>query len=375
MSNKRWRAGRERKGWGDHMDTEQTLASLRIVDSEHVFSDIVETLVEQVRADVVWLQYVSSRGEIRLLQSHDLFDSPPLEWPRSACRTALKVDGVVIETNYNMSGIVPTKTPLVLSRLLCTPLELHDGRIVVSVGWYRDYEIAPHDRRIIELCTKLGGIAMENQVRYEKLTSSYHGMIRGLLSALEMRDFETVAHSRRVVTYTILLAEKLGVDVGLYDEFALGAALHDVGKIAISDAILRKPGRLTKVEFALVQQHPVLGYDLLRSSLAPFPIALEMVRHHHERYDGAGYPDRLAGREIPFAARLLALVDAFDVMTNARPYQGARSIEEAREEVGAHRGTQFCPECVDAFLSIDSSTLAAVRRGELDRSRIFDMFL
>src|SRR5690625_1369715 len=151
----------------------------------------------------------------------------------------------------------------------------------------------------------------------------------------------------------------MSIDEGLFDELCLGATLHDVGKIAISDTILRKPGKLTKLEFAVVQQHPVIGYDLLRSSLAPFPIALEMVRHHHERYDGAGYPDRLAGREIPFAARLLALVDAFDVMTNDRPYKRARSIREACAEVLAHRGTQFCPECVDAFLSIDSSTLAA----------------
>src|SRR5690625_2710062 len=155
----------------------------------------------------------------------------------------------------------------------------------------------------------------------------------------------------------------MSIDEGLFDELCLGATLHDVGKIAISDTILRKPGKLTKLEFAVVQQHPVIGYDLLRSSLAPFPIALEMVRHHHERYDGAGYPDKLAGHEIPFAARLLALTDAFDVMTNDRPYKRARTIADAREEVRTHSGTQFCPECAEAFLGIDFSTLEAVRRG------------
>src|SRR5690606_372207 len=162
-----------------------------------------------------------------------------------------------------------------------------------------------------------------------------HGLISGLVLALEMRDFETVAHSRRVTTYTLLLAERLGVDASLHDELALGAALHDVGKIALSDAILRKPGKLTNAEYALVQLHPVLGYIMLRSSVRPFPIALELVRHHHERFDGAGSPDRLGCEDIPFVGRMPALGDAFDVMRRDRAYMQAVSIEVVLRDVRA----------------------------------------
>lgn len=350
------------------MDSEQILGYVRIFAPEQSFSDIVAALTELIHADVVWLQYVPRYGEVRLLQSMDIFDAPPYYWPQSPCRRALEGNSLVYETNFDVSRIVPMTNPLYLSSLVCHPLTLDDGGIVLSVGWQRDYVVSADDLRIIELCTKLGGVAMETAARRERRPSPYNGVIRGLLLALEMRDYETLAHSRRVVTYTRILAETMGVDPGLYDQYSVGAAVHDIGKIAISDSILQKSGVLTADEFELVQQHPVVGYKMLRSSLAPFPVALEMVRHHHERYDGTGYPDRLAGREIPFAARLLALVDAFDVMTHDRPYKRAFTIDQALEEVSAHRGTQFCPECVDAFLSIDRSTLAAVHRGELDRS-------
>lgn len=354
------------------MGASEPISQLRTLSPERVFAGMVELLRGRMGADVVWMQYEGRDGRVRLLQSPDVFDSPPLEWPRSACRAALRLESAVFEKHIDVAKVVPTRTPLFLSLLVCNPLALNVGRIVLSVGWHQERVLTPQDRELIDMCTRLGGAVMENAAYYGELSSLYAGMIRGFVSALEMRDFETVAHSRRVVTYTLLLAERMGVAEGFFHEFSLGAALHDVGKIAISDLILRKPGKLTKTEYALVQQHPVIGCDMLRGTLAPYPIALEMVRHHHERYDGAGYPDRLAGSDIPFAARLLALADAFDVMTNDRPYSRARSVEEARREVAAHRGTQFCPQCVDAFMSIEPSALEAVRRGELDRSLIFD---
>lgn len=349
---------------------EALIRRVKDADSRTIFSDIVDVLRSRAQAEVVWLQYISRSGHISFFQSEDLFDSPPLEWSRSLCRVALTSKRLVCEANYDLTCSVLTKRPIFFSLLVANPLELGDGCAVLTVGWRREHFLSDDELRAIEMCTKLGGVAMESEARYEQLLSSYHGLISGLLVALEMRDFETVAHSRRVTTYTLLLAECMGVDPGLFDELALGAALHDVGKIALSDAILRKPGKLTNAEYALVQQHPVLGYDMLRSSLRSFPIALEMIRHHHERFDGAGYPDKLAGCDIPFAARMLALADSFDVMTTDRPYKRAMSIDEARHEVLACRGTQFCPQCVDAFMSMDPATLEAVRRGALDRSPI-----
>ncbi|HLS91066.1 MAG TPA: HD domain-containing phosphohydrolase, partial [Limnochordia bacterium] len=148
-----------------------------------------------------------------------------------------------------------------------------------------------------------------------------------------------------------------------------GAALHDVGKIGIPDNILKKPGKLTQEEFEIVRTHPLIGYRMLEQPLlAQFPVALDLVRHHHERFDGNGYPDRLKGTEISLGARLLALADAFDVMTTDRPYKKRKSIQEARAEVASLRGAQFCPEAVDAFLSLSPDLLEAVQRGEVERS-------
>src|SRR5690606_38149336 len=321
--------------------------------AQQVFLDIVDLLRSRSGADLVWVQYVSRSGEIRLLQSEDVFESPPLAWPRSACRAALDNGAAVMRTDYDMSQVVPTKTPLVFSRLVCRALKLNLGTVVVSVGWFRDHTLTPQDEQLIDLATKLAGAAMESDACCGELCASYRGMIRGLLTVLEMRDIETIAHSRRVVTYTLLLAEQMGMAGGLYDELALGAALHDVGKLAISDAILRKPGQLSKAEFALVRQHPVIGYEMLRAPLKPFPTALAMAKHHHERYVGTGYPAGLAGRDIPLAARLLAVADALDVMTHDRPYQRARPLDQALAEVRAHRGMQFCPQCTDALLDME----------------------
>lgn len=342
-------------------------------DARKIFSDIVDILKTRMRADVVWLQYVSRAGQVFFFQSDELFNLPPLKWSQSVCGRALAIRRLVCATNCELTPSELVNKRVFFSLVAADPVELGDGCAVLTAGWFREHVLTEEERRTIDLCAKLGGVALESEARYRQLLDSYHGLISGLVLALEMRDFETVAHSRRVTTYTLLLAERLGVDASLHDELALGAALHDVGKIALSDAILRKPGKLTNAEYALVQQHPVLGYNMLRSSLRPFPIALEMVRHHHERFDGAGYPDRLAGEDIPFAARMLALADAFDVMTSDRPYKQAMSIEEALREVRACRGTQFCPQCVDAFLAIEPATLNAVREGELDLSPIVDM--
>jgi len=251
--------------------------------------------------------------------------------------------------------------------MICHPIELNDGQVVICAGWQDQRPISHRERRALELFTKFSGIALQNATRYHALHSAYFSMARGFLIALEERDFETIAHSRRVVTYTMLLAEHFSDLEGLADQIALGAALHDVGKIGIPDNILKKPGKLTQEEFEIVRTHPLIGYRMLEQPLAQFPVALDLVRHHHERFDGNGYPDRLKGTEISLGARLLALADAFDVMTTDRPYKKRKSIQEARAEVASLRGAQFCPEAVDAFLSLSPDLLEAVQRGEVER--------
>jgi len=193
------------------------------------------------------------------------------------------------------------------------------------------------------------------------------GVLSGLLTALRIRDAETIAHCRRVATYSLLLAEMIGFHPTRRDELAVGALLHDIGKIGLADAVLRKPGPLSAEEFRHVQTHPVVGFEMVRDALAPYPLALGVIRSHHERFDGRGYPDGLSGRDIPLAARMFSVVDAFDAMTTDRPYAPARSVEGALAELRRHRGSQFCPDCLDAFLALERSLLDGVRRGSVDR--------
>lgn len=332
---------------------------------ETIFEAISKGLQELVQADIVWLQHRSGQDEVQLYQSEEVFEVAPLSLSDSPCRQAVERSEVV-EVHSEWGRDVPTQIPLNLSSMICHPVTHDDALVVVCAGWRDKHPIVESERRALDLFAKFGAIALQNAARYDILRSSYYGMVHGFLIALEVRDFETIAHSRRVVTYTKLLADRFGFSQAQKKETALGAALHDVGKIGIPDHILRKPSKLTEEEFQVVRTHPLIGYRMLQSSLSRFPIALDLVRHHHERFDGKGYPDELGGSDISTEARTLAVADAFDVMTTARPYKRVKSIAEAREEIALQRGTQFCPEAVDAFLSLELDLLEAVRRGEVD---------
>jgi putative two-component system response regulator len=156
----------------------------------------------------------------------------------------------------------------------------------------------------------------------------------------------------------LLLAETLGLDCELTRQLELAAPLHDIGKIAIPDAILLKPGRLTPEEFAEIQRHPVIGAQMLEgSSSSLLALAQEIALNHHERWEGGGYPRGLAGKSIPLGGRIVALADVFDALTHARPYKRAWSVHDAVVEIKRQRGGQFDPALVEAFLSLDHARL------------------
>lgn len=338
-----------------------------------VFDAIADAVKELLAADLVWVHYVTGDGKVQFFQSEEYFGSPPLMRPDSPCLLALQ-SNQPIEAHRGMGQHATILEEMGLSSVLCQPLALDDGRAVISAGWRDERHIIDRERLSIDLYTKFGGIALQNAARYEALRASYYAMMRAFLTALEARDFETIAHSRRVVTYSMLLAETCGFQCPQMEEIALGAALHDVGKIGIPDRILHKPGELSPDELEIVRSHPVIGYKMLESAFSKFPVALDLVRHHHERFDGNGYPDGISGAEISMEARILSVADAFDVMTTERPYKRAKPVAEAREEVASLAGSQFCPEAVDAFLSLDAEMLEAVRRGEVDCSPFPTLF-
>src|SRR5208282_3585736 len=183
------------------------------------------------------------------------------------------------------------------------------------------------------------------------LERSYDITLQALGDALDLKDAETEGHSRRVTAFTIAIARAMGVPQDRVRVIARGAFLHDVGKMAIPDAILRKPGRLSPEEQVIMQQHAQLGYQMLRK--IPFlHEAADIVYSHQERFDGSGYPRGLKGDQIPLGARIFAIADTFDAMTSDRPYRAAQSIPSGRREIQRQSGKQFDPEIVQVFQSI-----------------------
>jgi response regulator RpfG family c-di-GMP phosphodiesterase len=189
------------------------------------------------------------------------------------------------------------------------------------------------------------------QRRNADLNETFVSTIEALSTALELRTTETEGHAQRVSLYTVTAARSLGVGGRELEQMHWGALLHDVGKIGIPDAILLKADPLRPEEWALIRMHPDLGARLLQGVPGLGP-ALEIVRLHHERFDGAGYPLGLRGTAIPLGARIFAVADAIDAITSDRPYRPGRSWEQARIEILQSRGTHFDPSVVDAFLEI-----------------------
>ena len=196
------------------------------------------------------------------------------------------------------------------------------------------------------------------------LERSYDITLEALGDALDLKDAETEGHSKRVTAFTIAMARAMGLDQAQIRIIARGAFLHDIGKMAIPDAILRKPGALTTDERAIMREHCYRGYQMLRK--IPFlKDAAEIVYSHQEMFDGTGYPRGLKGDEIPLGARIFAVADTLDAITSDRPYRAAQTFGAAREEVARWSGKQFDPKVVETFLSMPEGIWRDLRR-EID---------
>lgn len=190
-----------------------------------------------------------------------------------------------------------------------------------------------------------------NALHRQQLYVSYEAVLDALLSALDTRDTETEGHSERVTAYTMVLADRLRVPSSELYHIERGALLHDIGKIGVPDRVLHKRGPLAPEEWIEMKKHPVVGYRMC-SRIDFLQGAALTVLHHHERWDGSGYPDGLKADEIPLGARIFSVVDAFDAMTTDRPYRAAMPFAQACRELAGHSGTQFDPAVVDCFLQV-----------------------
>lgn len=202
----------------------------------------------------------------------------------------------------------------------------------------------------------------------QRVEMTYDETLEALGGALDLRDSETSGHSYRVTRYSLELARGLGCSPDQLKQIARGAFLHDIGKIGVADSILLKQGKLSDEERAVMETHARIGYDLVCriAFLAP---AAEIILTHQERYDGLGYPQGLAGEEIPLGSRIFAVADTLDAMTSDRPYRRALPYSAAREEIIRESGRQFDPKVVEAFLAISEEVVGAIRR-EVEAMRL-----
>jgi ribonuclease P protein subunit RPR2 len=198
------------------------------------------------------------------------------------------------------------------------------------------------------------------RARVDELRASYFATVRALTNAVEARDAYTGKHAERVAAYGLELCRPIDEELAADPQTEFGFLLHDIGKVAIPDGILHKPEPLGEAEEQLMRRHPEIGFEIL--SAVPFlEQAALIVRSHHERFDGSGYPDGLAGERIPVAARIFAVADTLDAITTERPYRQAAPLSEARATIAGGAGTQFDPRVVETLEAIPDEALESIK--------------
>jgi hypothetical protein len=249
---------------------------------------------------------------------------------------------------------------------VCVPVMLWDGRVAGALCClapraarraYAQVGLDVREMRMLKSLARLIGDQLEYERRQAALRSMQitDGTVIALMGSLEVRDGYTEKHSEAVAGTAVAITRRLGVHGQQLDDLRTAAALHDIGKLGVPDAILRKPGPLSREEWALMRRHPEIGAELV-ASMPPIAHLAPVIRAGHERWDGTGYPDRLAGEEIPLASRVIFIADAFQTMISDRPYSSRVPVEDARRELEANSGAQLWPEGVWAALEILATT-------------------
>lgn len=283
------------------------------------------------------------------------------------------VEGISIRIGCGIPGkVARTKRPVVINNLeryksgtftkylkiwgvrsaICVPILVRD-EVTGTLALYdkRKDAFTKEDCRLLMCFANHIAILIDDIKAHREVFEAYLDTIKSLVSAVEARDPYTRGHSEKVTRLAIDIANIFGLS---YDDKLMlthCGRLHDIGKIAISDTILKKPGPLTIAERLEIQLHPLKGAEIL-SNLKFLQKGMSIIKHHHERFDGRGYPYGLKGKEIPFLARIISCADAFDAITSDRAYRAKRSVKEAVEELRSNRGKQFDPEILDAFIEV-----------------------
>jgi putative nucleotidyltransferase with HDIG domain len=301
--------------------------------------------------------YARSEQQVARGLSYYLADYPATEavlnagvpWGISSSDPGADPAEVFVLREMHMQSVL--LVPLVVREEPWGLIEIYDSRP-------RDFSAS--ERHVAELAgNQIAALiaAFEHEEHAQRL---YRETLASLSNALEAKDAVTSQHTEEVVRLAVAVAAELDLDLQGVRNVELGAVLHDIGKVRIPEAILNKPGALTEAEWEVMRTHPAVGEQILRP-IQSLQAILPIVRHHHERWDGSGYPDRLVGRAIPLGARIVAVCDAYRAMTEDRPYRESLGDEKARQELRLGSGTQFDPDCVEALLrALDRRDSAAI---------------
>jgi putative nucleotidyltransferase with HDIG domain len=248
-----------------------------------------------------------------------------------------------------------------LGASLFVPFVAHN-RVIGILQVHRERALPFHEgeaKTLLTLATQ-AALNIENGRLLDDVRTLFHRSLEAFSTALDFKDNDTGGHSQRVSLYAREIASRMGIAGSELEAIAQGALLHDIGKIGVPDRILLKPGKLTDEEWVTMREHPETGYRMLKTIQIPDAIAI-IVRQHHERFDGTGYPERLPGPSISTGARIFALVDYFDALTNDRPYRKAQPLELVMADIRSLAGSHFDPHVVDTFFAIPDEVLGRLR--------------
>ncbi len=305
---------------------------LRLIDDEPRLQDVSGQLfyAGPVGCDETVLRHISRR----LIDLYGLSDHP------------------VIIDDSKVLGI-PTLTHLAES-LLIVPLRNDDGSLGILFGGDKigNQQISSIDSKLCDSLANNLSIFLDNMMLYEDVQAMFLGTLHALTSAIDAKDSYTCGHSERVALMSRLLAVAAGLDEPTVEQVYISGLIHDVGKIGVPEAVLCKPGKLSKEEFDLMKLHPEIGARILKD-IRQMQNLIPGVLYHHERWEGGGYPYGVAGETIPLFGRLVALADSFDAMSSNRTYRRAMEHKQVLEEIRRCSGTQFDPELAERFLGLD----------------------
>lgn len=235
--------------------------------------------------------------------------------------------------------------------VLAVPLKIEDKVIGVTevVNKKKNKKFSSEDIELLEILSTAGALAIQKARLYQDLNELFISAVRAIADAIEAKDHYTRGHCERMRRFSLIIAEGLNLSEKEKKDLELSALLHDLGKIGVPDTILLKNDKPTPEEWEILKKHPVIGEEILKE-IKQLKNVLPGVRYHHERYDGKGYPDGIAGENIPLMARILAVADSYDAMTSDRPYRKGLATDIAEQELIRLKGQQFDPQCIDIFL-------------------------